>query len=234
MDGYRELWPGGLRYRGESVGTDSLALAAFARGEGARRAADLGCASGILLLLLLEAWPHLEAEGIDLRPGAAAEARDNLAANGFSGRGRVHTGDLRGSALAPGGFELAVANPPYFAPGAGGVSPDGDRALRRTESVSPEELCAAAARLLRPGGALCLVHRAERLADILAALRGAGLEPKRLRAVAYAPKAAPSLFLCEGRKGARPGLVWEPALLQTDGQGRETPEYRKICHWEER
>lgn len=229
----KELWPGGLRYAGDSLGTDSLALADFAAGIDAARGADLGCGSGILLLLLAMGRPALEMTGVELRPRAAAECRANIQANGLERRCRVLTGDYRTAPLPTGELDLAVSNPPYFPAGRGVVSPDADRALMRTETADLRELCAAASSCLRRGGAFCLVHRTERMAEVFAAMAGAGLEPRRLRMIAGSPEAAPSLFLLEARKGAGPGLVTEPTLFQRGADGLETEEYRRICHWEE-
>ena len=131
-------------------------------------------------------------------------------------------------------MDLVVSNPPYFPSGSGAVSADGDRAAMRTESASVGELCLAAARLLRPGGDFCLVHRTERLAEVFSALAAAGLEPKRLRFLAASPEHAPQLFLCRARKGARSGLAAEATLFQFGADGEETAEYRRICHWEVR
>ena len=227
----KELWPGGILYAGDSVGTDSLALADFARTPKARRGCDLGCGSGILLLLLAGENDRLRMDGVELRPEAAARCRENIDANGFAGRCRVWTADLRRAALKPGDMDLVVSNPPYFSVGSGAPSADAERAAMRAESATLPELCASAARLLHPGGDFCLVHRAERLAEVFAALNAAGLEPKRLRFLAPAPERAPTLFLCRARKGARPGLTVEAPLCQFGADGAETAEYRTICHW---
>lgn len=229
MSDFRPLWPGGPLYKGESFGTDSLALADFAAGRPAKRACDLGCGAGILPLLLLQARPGLFMDGVERRGDAAALCRENMAANGWEDRARVYTQDVCALSLGAGGYDLVVSNPPYFA---GQASPDPGRAARRTESAGPEEWCAAAARLLQNGGDFCLVYPAARLTDMLCSLRRTGLEPKVLRFVAHRADAAPSVFLCRAKKGGRPGLVMEPTLFQTDGSGRETAEYQKICHWE--
>ena len=231
MSERKELWPGGPTYTGDSVGADSLALAAFARTPQARRGCDLGCGSGILLLLLAWENPALSMEGVEMRPAAAEQCRENLAANGLSGRCQVRIGDLRESATA-GCMDLVVANPPYFPAGSGAVSNDPERARMRTESATLAEVCASASHMLRPGGDFCLVHRSERLAEVLCALSAASLEPKRLRFLAAESRRAPKLFLCRARKGASPGLTVEPPLCQFDSDGTETDEYRKLCHWE--
>lgn len=227
----KELWKNGPLYAGDPIGTDSLALADFAARFPARRGCDLGCGSGVLLLLLAWARPELAMDGVELRPGAALDCRRVITANGLEDRCRVWEGDLRFCGPEPGSMDLVVSNPPYFPRSAGQASPDTDRALMRTESVPLTELCKRAAALLRPGGAFCLVHRTARMGEVFAALAGAGLEVKRLRMVAVRPESAPSLFLCEARRGAKPGVIMEPVLFQRDTDGNETAEYRRICHW---
>lgn len=232
MKTLRELWPGGPVYRGDAVSADSLALADFAGGAGAAAGCDLGCGSGLLMLLLCHGRPSLRMTGVELREEAAAECRENLLANGLGERCRVIRGDLRELSLPAGEMDLVIANPPYFPAGAGAASPDAGRELMRRESATLDELCAAAARLLRVGGRFCLVHRTERMPEVFAALAAAGLAPKRLRLMAARMGSAPELFLCEGRKGARPGLRTEPTLFQFGPDGAETAEYRRITHWE--
>ena len=105
----KELWPGGIRYAGESAGADSLALAAFASTPSARRGADLGCGCGILLLLLAREAPELAIDGVELRPGAAALCRENIIANGLEGRCRVFIGDWRELPPAAGELDLGLA-----------------------------------------------------------------------------------------------------------------------------
>ena len=229
-----ELWAGGPVFRqdpGARLSTDSVLLADFVKLHGAERGIDLGCGAGILSLLLLCRGEKLHMTGLELREDAAALARENLARNGLSERSAVLTGDIREHRVlfSHGSFDLAVANPPYFPRGSGASSPDPGRAGAREErDCSLEELCAAAAFLLPTGGRFCLVHRPERLAELLVCLHESGLEPKRLRFVSARAESAPSLVLAEGRRGGRPGLVIEPPLVLQDAEGKESEEVRRI------
>ena len=67
------------------------------------------------------------------------------------------------------------------------------------------------------GGRFLLCQRPEQLAEILAALRAARLEPKRLAFVKNRPDAAPWLFLVEAQKGRKTGLRVEPDILIQSG-----------------
>ena len=231
-----ELWPGGPLFAAEPgapLSTDSILLADFVRPAGAKRGIDLGCGSGILSLLLLRREPGLHMTGLELRQEAAALAAENMAQNGLAERGRMLTGDLREHRrLFPAGrFDLAASNPPYFAVDSGALSPDPARAAARGETdCTLRELCMAAAFLLRTGGRFCLVYRPARLAELFCALSAAGLEPKRLRLCCPRPESAPSLVLVEARRGGRPGLSIEPALVLTDTDGNESAEIKRIYH----
>jgi tRNA1(Val) A37 N6-methylase TrmN6 len=230
-----ELWPGGPVFRQAAhapLGTDSVLLADFAAGKAAQ-GIDLGCGSGILMLLLLSGAPQLKMTGLELREDAALVARENLAANGLAARGGVLTGDIRRvrEFFRSGSFDLCVTNPPYFPAGSGASAPDPARAQAREETdCTLDELCAAAAWLLPTGGRFCVVHRPERLSELLCAMTRHGLEPKRLRLCCHRPGAAPNLLLAEGRRGGRPGLTVEPILYLSDAEGRETEELRRIYH----
>ena len=168
---------------------------------------------------------------MEILPQAAALARRAAEENHLSGRLTIVEGDLRSRTLplTPGSFDLAVCNPPYYSPGSGAL-PDQDalRTARTEATCTLTELCSCAARLLRWDGRFCLVHKPERLTDLLCAMREAALEPKRLRFVCSKPGAAPSLVLAEGRRGGRPGLTVEPPLLLRQADGSPTAELDAI------
>ena len=159
------------------------------------------------------AFGRLSADAGQLGAGQLAEdaaAAEAVAQHHLPRAGGGHTADA-GRALPAGGFSLVVSNPPYFVPGRGAAG-----GPARTEGACGlEDWCAAAGRLVKNGGRFALVHRPERLADLFAALRGAGLEPKRLRLVQHGPDASPSAALVEAVRQGRPGLEVLPALLLT-------------------
>ena len=230
------LWPGGPVFAQAGhfrLGTDCVLLADFAHMSGAAKGIDLGCASGAIALLLLSRWERLRMTGLELLPEAAELARMNMAENGLSPRCDIITGDIRRhrQLFTAGSFDIVVSNPPYFPVGSGPLSPDPARAAARGETdCSLEDICAAAAFLLRTGGGFFMVHRPERLSQAFCAMSAAGIEPKRLRLVCARPGSAPNLVLIEGRRGGKPGLKIEAPLLLTDEYGAETDEIKRIYH----
>lgn len=177
------------------LSADSLALGEFCTLKKGDRVLDLGCGAGLLLLLCARRGADLTLFGVEIDPEAAALARENLASNGLAGT--VLTADLREGELPR--ADLVVSNPPWYPQGQ-----KGDKA--HVEGCTLQELCQAAAGALGPKGRFALVHQPQRLADLLCALRGAGLEPKRLQFCRHAPDKEPFAVLVEGVKGGRAGL----------------------------
>lgn len=235
---WEALTPGGLRFvygNGQfPPGLDSFLLASLPRLKPGLRVCDLGCGSGLLSLLLLQRQRALRITGVDIQPEAVRLARLAAEENGLTDRLTFRLGDLREAPLPAGAFDLAVCNPPYFPPSSGPLPRDGPRRTARTEeSCTLEDVCRTAARALRWSGAFCVVHKPERLTDLLCALREAALEPKHLRLVLPRAGEAPSLVLVEARRGGRPGLVIKPALALEDPDGSPAKELDRIYFREE-
>ena len=226
-DGYRFAWDDTL-FR---PGTDSFVLSSFPRLKRGLRVCDLGSGTGLLGLLLLQREPSLTVTSLERLPDAVQLSERCAAENGLSGRLKSYCMDLRNApqAFATGSFDLIVSNPPYFPAGHGAAPPDNVRRETRHEcGCTLSELVQSAAYLLRWGGAFCLVHKPERLTDVLCCLRGGRCEPKRLRLVHAAPDAPPSLILVEARRGGKPGLTIERPLTLRRADGSSTPELDTI------
>ncbi len=236
MPEFEYLWNNGPLFAQAEhfrLGTDTVLLASFAKTGGAKRGIDLGCASGALGLLLLCRSDKLHMSGLEILPEAAELARANMAANGLETRSDIICGDIREHRrlFRSGSFDLVLSNPPYFPVERGYQSPDADRAGARGEALcSMDDICAAAAFLLRTGGSFFIVHKPERLSELCCCMTKHGLEPKRLRMVCHKAGSAPNLVLLEGRRGGRPGLKVEPCLVIRNSDDSESDEIKAIYH----
>ena len=233
---FDELWPGGPKFKqaeyGFKLGTDSVLLADFTRPGRAKRILDVGCGAGVLTVLTAWKAPRAQVLGIEIQPESAGVCRENMAANGFDPEG-ILLGDIREhrSLFEAGSFDLVTSNPPYFTVTGGFTAPDEKRATARDERSLPmDELCRAAGYLVKWGGAFTVVHRPERLSELLCAMTKYGLEPKRLRLVSHKAASAPNLILVEARRGGKPGLTVEPTLILANDDGSDTVEVQKIYH----
>lgn len=232
---------GGLRIctgGAHRFGTDAFVLSGFAAGRRRDLVCDLGAGCGIIPLLLLggESAPT-RVFALELQPDGVALMERAVALNGLEERLVPLQGDLRSlpEAMPRAVFDTVTCNPPYFQPGHGYQSPEeGRRTARHEDTCTLEDLCTAAAKLLKYGGRLCLCHRPERLADIFAAMRGSRIEPKRLRLVTQRQGSAPWLVLVEGRLGGNPGLKVEADLVVEHPLGGFSDEMLALYGKEER
>lgn len=230
---YTALWNGGPVFAPGDfrISTDSVLLADFAAPRNESACMDLGCGSGLLCVLLGAASEKMRLRGIEINPKWAEDCRENLARNDMLSRSEILTGDIRRhrELFRAGSFSLVVSNPPYFPEKSGADAADPELALARGEgSLTLSELCAAAAFLCKNGGRFCLVHRADRLSNVLCELAAAKLEPKRLRLVQHRLDSPPSIALIEARRSGRPGLSVLPTLILKNADGTDTPEARRI------
>ena len=103
-------------------------------------------------------------------------------------------------------FSLIVCNPPYMKVNCGEINKTDNIAVCTSEvCLSLSELCLSFKKCLKFGGRVCLVHRADRLVEVISELKKNNIEPKRMQLVASKNK-EPYLFMLEGVKGGKSGI----------------------------
>lgn len=212
------------------MSTDSMALAWFAGAQRGRQILDLGSGCGTLGMLLCAASDTCTVTGIELDPTAHSAALENITRNALNPRLKSICSDLRQvpSLLPSGSFDVCVSNPPYFSGGpAAGLT-----AARREDLCSLKELMEAAAWGLKFGGDFYLVHRPERLGEIIVRAGEQSLEAKRLGLLRHREDGPVSLILLQLRKGGKPGLRWEELPLRSR-DGSYSSIYKEIYHIQE-
>ncbi len=211
------------------LSTDSMVLSHFARLPKNARVLDLGSGCGTLGLLLCAKDPNCTVTGIELDETACKAALANIRRNELEPRLESICADLRQvpDLFAPGSFSCCISNPPYFSGGPASALP----AARREDRCTLAELMRSAAWALKYGGDFFLVHRPERLAEIIA--RGAenSLEAKRLLLLRHKAGGPITLILLQFRKGGKPGLqIEEQALF--DINNLPTDFHMRVYHTE--
>jgi tRNA1Val (adenine37-N6)-methyltransferase len=201
--------------RGYRFSLDAVLLAHFVALKPAESVADLGTGSGVIPLLLAALHADIAITGIEFQPAMAQRAEKNVRLNRLTGRIRICRGDVRaiGEIASSGSFDVVVCNPPYRKRGSGRISANDEKRTARHELQGDlGDFLAAGRFLLRAKGRAALVYPAERAADLICAMRDAGIEPKRLRTVHSFADAEASLVLVEGVKGGKPGAAIHPPL----------------------
>lgn len=155
-----------------SIDAVFLAAAVHAGHEG--EMLDIGCGVGSVGLSVLERLPRLKLTAIDVQPELVALASQNAALNGRDKTTRFVSGDFRTEkTIQDNTFGIVVMNPPYQEAGTHTPSPTRNKALSHGEEASGatlEEWVKYAHRKLKQGGDLFMIHRADRVDDIVVTL----------------------------------------------------------------
>ena len=221
--------------RGHRAGHDAVLLAAAVPALPGESVLDLGAGVGTAGLCLAARVAVGALTLVEVDPLLAGLAAGNAAANGLGERTRVIVVDAgaRGSVrekagLARGSVDRVMSNPPFHDAGRHRGSPDDAR--RRAHQADDDLLGAfvrAAVAVLRPGGTLTMIHRADQPAALLAALAGrfGGVS---LRPVHPRPGGAANRLIVTGIKGSRAPVAILPGLVLADAEGRPSPEAEAI------
>jgi tRNA1(Val) A37 N6-methylase TrmN6 len=210
------------------LSTDSMCLAHFVRLPRKARVLDLGSGCGTLGLLLCCRDSHCAVTGLELSDAAHQAALENIRRNQLENRMSSICTDLRqpSSGLSDGSFHCCVSNPPYFSGGPASLT---NPLARRDDCCTPEDLFRTASKALKFGGDFYLVHKPEKLAQLIVCGAAQGLEAKELVLVRHRDGSAPSMILMRFKKGGKPGLrLFERSLF--DSRNLPTDYFREVYH----
>ncbi len=158
--------------QGYRVAVDPILLAASVATTGQQHILDAGCGTGAAALCLATRLPNCTVVGVERQTEIAELARSNVEANGFAGRITIEAASFPDYvALHREGFDQVVMNPPFYEDGKHTRSPHpGKAASHGEDSLSLADWIVGAFTVLSAEGTLTLIHRADRMAEILMAL----------------------------------------------------------------
>jgi len=212
-------------------GVDAVLLANFCQVKAGETAVDLCCGSGVIPVLICAKTRAKRIYGLEIQESCVDMANRSVLHNHISDRVSVIKGDIRkiNDLLQAGIAGVVTANPPYIKMGAGKLNESNEIAIARHELLCGiADIFKAAAWLLKPGGRFYMVHRPDRLTDIMCAAREYGLEPKLIRYVHPYGRRPPILILVEFIFGGAAFLKTLAPLILYEANGDYTDELRKI------
>lgn len=208
---------------GYRVAADPVLLAAAVRAPAGARVLDAGCGTGAAMLCLAVRVPGIDVTGLELQPRLAALADEGIALNGLSGRARVVVGDIGAlpDIVCAYPFDIVISNPP-FAPD-GTPSPDPSIAQAHHESMPLAVWIGGCLKLLKPKGRLVLLHRADRLSEILHVLAQSCGDIRVLPVFGRGDQPARRVIVDAG-KGRKTGDTIHLGLVLHQPDGAYTPQ----------
>ena len=213
---------------GYRAAIDPVLLAASLEPKPGAHVLDIGCGAGAAALCLLARRLDLTVTGIEIQPELAALARGNAALNGVAGRFHVIGGDVAKLQIEA-SFDHAMSNPPFLPPDRGNAPPDASRAQAHVEGEADLPAWARfAATTLPHRGTLTLIHRADRLAELLAALGTARFGSVTIFPLWPGRDKPAKRVLVRAAKGGKAPLALSPGLVLHSAQGGFTPAAEAI------
>ena len=175
--------------RGYRVGVDAVLLAAAIDAQPGQRVLDLGAGVGAVGLCLVARVPECDVVGVELQPELARLAERNVELNGVRARVKTIIHDLAHPLPDLGLFDHVATNPPYLAAAVADPSPDRSKALATVESsVDLARWLNVAARLAKPAGTLLVIHRSDRLDEVVDRLIELGWRDVWIKRLPPAPR----------------------------------------------
>ena len=217
---------------GFCFGIDSVLLSDFAKNiKNNSLVLDLGTGTGIIPILLCGKTNLKKVIGIEVQEKIAEMAKRSIKLNNLEARFQVINENILNlnKIYKKQTFDVVVTNPPYKKKNSGIINENHEKLISRHEiEANLEDFIKVSKDLLKDKGEFYMVHRPERLVDILSIMRKEKLEPKVLRMVYSNKNKEPKLVLIKGIKNAKPFLKVEKNLYIYDENGNYTDEILEI------
>ena len=193
--------------------------------------ADLCSGNGIISILLSGKCEASKFYAVEIQQNIANMASRSVELNGLQDKIEVLNVDLKylPTQFKNGTFDAIVCNPPYMKANSGLINDCEEKIIARHEVMcSLEDVISISAKLLKNSGSFYMVHRPDRLVDIISLLRDYKLEPKVLQLVQPFSDKAPNLLLIKAVKNAKTFLKMNEPLVVYNEDGSYTENILKI------
>ena len=219
---------------GFCFGMDSVLLSDFAKEmRHHAKVLDLGTGTGIISILLCGKTDLKKVIGVEIQKEVAEMASRSIRLNDLQDKFEVINENILNlnNIYENQSFDVIVTNPPYKKKNTGIINEKEKKVISRHEITADlEDFIKISKDLLKDKGELYMVHRPERIVDVLSLMRKYKVEPKILRFVYSDKNKEPKLILVKGIKNAKPFLKVEKNLYIYDENGKYTEEILKIYH----
>ena len=215
-----------------SFSTDALLLAHFTKIKKKDVIMDLCSGNGVIPLLLSHKGNQF-IEGIEIQEQLVHMAKRSIVHNHLTDRIHMYHMDLKQAhhTFKPAQYSLVTCNPPYFKVNQQFQhQKDAHKIARHEIMCTLDDCCFEARHLLKEGGRFLIVHRADRLMDVLSSMRHYRLEPKKLYFIYSKPGKVAQTIVVEGRKGGNQWLDIQQPFYIYNEDGTYSEEMREIYY----
>lgn len=210
---------------------DSVLLPNFIKiPKNVKKIMDIGCGNGPIPLIL-STKTKAKIIGIEIQKESYDLAEESVKLNKLENRIEIINADINDiyTNYDSCSFDVITCNPPYFKYSENSnINKNDYKTIARHEvKLNLDQLFKISKYLLNNNGTINIVHRPERLTDIIISMRENNIEPKRIQLVYPHPDSEANILLVEGRKNGNPGIKVLPPMYSHTENGEYTEEIKK-------
>lgn len=205
---------------------DSILLPNFVTiNKGIKKILDIGTGNAPIPLIL-STKTDATIVGVEIQKESAELAQRSVFLNHLEHQIKIMNVDIKKYSTDPEQFDIITCNPPFFKvyENSHFNECDAKTIARHEVALTLSDVLSLARKYLKNQGVLALVHRPERLVDILTEMRKNNIEPKKIQYVYPNQKENSHILLIEGKKNGKPGLKILPPLYVHEKDGSYTEE----------
>ena len=213
-------------------GIDSVLLSDFSKSiKNNSTVLDIGTGTGIISILLSKKINAKKIIGIEIQADVVDMAKRSVKLNNLENKIEIINDNIKNieNYFSNNYFDSIVTNPPYQKNNTGLKSESREKLISKHEiECNLEDIIKKSYKILKNKGEFYMVHRSERLADIICIMRENKIEPKEIRFVYPKINEKPNLILIKGIKNAKEFLKIQKPLIIYNENGKYTDEILKI------
>lgn len=210
--------------------SDAVLLANMVRAGKNDVVVDFGCGNGVVAILVAGKTTAKSVVGIEMQECAYELAVRNVELNAMQDRIRLINDDIINAdrVLGKESVSVVVCNPPYFEKDSGQKRVSESVALSRHESTcNLDDIVTKASEVLKYGGKLWMIHKCERMAEVLTSMSNHNLEPKKVTLIYPKANKIPDTFVVEGKKSSASGMKID-SIVVYDQEGNMTEQAKRL------
>lgn len=210
---------------------DSVLLPNFATiNTNVKNILDIGCGNAPIPLILSTKTPA-NIVGVEIQKEVYELAKKSIKINNLEDRIKIINSDINSiyNDFETESFDIITCNPPFFKVNEKSNFNKNDyKTIARHEvKLNLDQIFKISKKLLKNNGNIVMVHRPERLLDILIKMKEYNIEPKRIQFVYPKTNMDANILLIEGKKNGKPGLKVEPPIYTHNENGEYTDKIKK-------
>lgn len=211
---------------------DSVLLPNFATiNTNVKNILDIGCGNAPIPLIL-STKTNANIIGVEIQKEVYELALKSVKINNLESRIKIINGDINEiyDSFETETFDIITCNPPFFKVSDGSNFNDSDyKTIARHEiKLNLDQIFKISKKLLKNNGNIVMVHRPERLVDIITSMKKYNIEPKRIQFVYPKKDKDANILLIEGKKNGRPGIKIEPPIYTHDENGEYSMQVKNF------